>query len=135
MGAPVGGQRRFAGRREVAILVDHLARRRHVEPAEDVEQRRLARARRTEQHDELAGEQVEVDAAQRLDGDLAHPIDLREGARDEDGDSRLGGGFGHGRRNYSPRSGSTPLSGALFVDLQHRSPDGNPIPGMLLEHP
>ena len=43
-----------------------------------------------EQHDQLALEQVEVDAAQRVHLDLAHAIDLREAARAQHGD-RLGG--------------------------------------------
>ena len=37
----------------------------HVQPAEDVQQRRLAAARRPEQHDELAGRDLEVDIVQR----------------------------------------------------------------------
>jgi hypothetical protein len=43
-----------------------LARRGHVEAAEDVEQRRFAAAGGAEQHDELAVEELEIDAAQRL---------------------------------------------------------------------
>ena len=80
MRAPVIGQRRLAGRREVAFLVDHLAGGRDVEPAQDVQQRRLARSGRPEQDDELAGDEIEVDPAERLHGDFAHAIDLRNRA-------------------------------------------------------
>ena len=48
-------------------LEDDLARRRPVEPAEDLEEGRLARAGRAHQGDELAGLDRQRDAAQRLD--------------------------------------------------------------------
>ena len=53
---------------------------RHVEAAEDVEERRFAAAGGAEQDDELAGEQVNIDAAQRLHLDFAHAIDFGEAA-------------------------------------------------------
>ena len=58
---------------------------RHVEPAEDVEQRRLAAARRPEQHDELAAVEIQVDRAQRVHLDLAHAVDLLDPTGLEDG--------------------------------------------------
>src|SRR5699024_4965322 len=45
-----------------------------VEPASDVEERRLAGARRTHDGDELARTDVEVDAVERVDGILARPV-------------------------------------------------------------
>ena len=63
----------------------HVAAGRHVEPAENVEQRRFAAARGPEQHDEFARVKVQIDAAQRVHLDLAHAIDLGEPARFEDG--------------------------------------------------
>ena len=39
-----------------------------LEPGDHGEQRRLAAARRADQHDELAGLDLEVDALQHLDG-------------------------------------------------------------------
>ena len=82
------GELRVVRRRQIVILVDDLARGRHVESAEDVEQGGLARSGRTEQDHELARKQVEIDAAERLHGDLAHLIDLRQRARREDGNIR-----------------------------------------------
>ncbi len=82
--APVARERGLVGEREIVIAVVHVAAGRHVEPAEDVEQRRFAAARRAEQHDELALVEVEVDPAERDDVDLAHPVDLRQASRAED---------------------------------------------------
>ena len=82
--AAVLGQRGVVGRREILVVVQHLTGRRDVEPTEDVEQRRLATPRRPEQHDELAGVEIEVDAAQRMHVDLAHGIDLGDLAGRED---------------------------------------------------
>ena len=58
--------------------VENGAAGRHVEPAQDIEQRALAAARRAEQHDELAGVQIQVDAPQGVHVDLAHVVDLRQ---------------------------------------------------------
>jgi hypothetical protein len=51
-----------------------------VEPAQDVEQGRLAAARGPEQHQDLAFMDVEIDAAQRRDLALAHAIGLGQRA-------------------------------------------------------
>src|SRR3989304_2961715 len=82
--APVAGELGLAGAREIALDKAHLAGGRRVQPAEDVEQRRLAASRGAEQHDELAGPDLEVHAAQRVHLGLAHAVDLGQGARRED---------------------------------------------------
>ena len=55
------------GRGGVDAVDRDVAGRRAVERAHDLQQRRLARARRAEDRDELAAGDVEVDAAQRVD--------------------------------------------------------------------
>jgi hypothetical protein len=82
--APVARQHRLLGVREIVVAPIRLARRRHVEAAQNVEERRLAAAGRPEQDDELAFADLEVDVAQRVHLDFAHPVDLAEAARDED---------------------------------------------------
>src|SRR5207237_6515026 len=58
---------------------------RHVQAAEDVHHRRLARARRSHERDELTRTHVEVGATQGLDDVvLAHPIRLRDSAKADD---------------------------------------------------
>src|SRR5262249_4715546 len=69
-----------------ALAVDHdRSRRGRVEPADQVQQRRLARARRAHQRDEVTTRNVEVDAVQDLDRLAAAPIRLGDAADlDED---------------------------------------------------
>src|SRR5205823_1563657 len=67
-----------------ALIADRPAAG-HVEPAEDVQERRFAASGGTEQDDELLLEQVEIDALEGMNVDLAHVIDLGELARLEDG--------------------------------------------------
>ena len=62
--------RRTAGSIDVAVE-DDLAAGRPVEPAEQLEERALARAGGAHQRDELAGLDGQRDAAQRVDGGLA----------------------------------------------------------------
>ena len=64
-------------------LEDDLAGRRLVEPAEQLEERGLARARRAHQGDELAGLDRQRDAAQGLDAGSAERVGLgqRRGPR------------------------------------------------------
>jgi hypothetical protein len=69
---------------EVVVAEADRSARRHVEAAEDVEQGGLAAARGTEQHHELAAQQVDVHVAQRVHLDLAHAVDLAELAGAED---------------------------------------------------
>jgi hypothetical protein len=63
---------------------EHLARRGTVQPAENVEQRRLAAARRTQQHDELAAPDLQVDVAQCVDPQVAAAVHLRQAMDPED---------------------------------------------------
>ena len=62
---PVARQLVLVGVGEVGAAIDDAAGGADVEAAQDVEQRRLAAARGAEQDDQLALEQIEVDAAQR----------------------------------------------------------------------
>ena len=55
---------RLGQRRERRALDEHLAGGRRVEPAEQVQQRALARARRADDRDALAARNVEIDAQQ-----------------------------------------------------------------------
>ena len=82
--AAVRGEERVVLAREVVIGVVDVAGRRHVEPAQDVEQRRLPAPGGAEQRDELAGVELEVDAAERDHVDLAHAVDLRDAAGTQD---------------------------------------------------
>ena len=61
-----------------------LAGRRPVEAAEELEERDLAGAGRAHQGDELARDDRERHAAQRVDGRRTEPVALREVARLED---------------------------------------------------
>ena len=67
---------------------DHAARGR-VEAAENVQQRRFAAARRTENDDELALEEVEVHALEGEHVYFSHVVCLLEASRVEHGPSRL----------------------------------------------
>ena len=66
----------FVQRGDIDALEQAASAGRPVEAADDGHQRRLARTRRADDGDELAGFDFEVDAAQRLHLDIAH----REGA-------------------------------------------------------
>ena len=81
--AAIAGQLALVGADQVVVAEDDLAGGRRVEPAEDVEQRRLAAAGRAEQHDKFAFANVEIDRAQRMHLDFARPINLRQPARDK----------------------------------------------------
>ena len=77
--APIRGQRGLVGPRQARCRGSSTwPLRRHVEPADDVEQRRLAGARRPEQDDELPLVQRQAHLSQRVHLDLAHAIDLGE---------------------------------------------------------
>jgi hypothetical protein len=54
---------------------------RPIEQAEQVHQGRLAGSRRPDHRDEVAGVQLEADAAQRVHGGLGHPVFLAEAYR------------------------------------------------------
>ena len=83
--APVARQFGVVGADKVVVAPACLAAGRRVEPAEDVEQRRLARAGRPEQHDEFAFVDVEIDVPERVDLDFAHGIGLGQIAGLKDG--------------------------------------------------
>ncbi len=85
----VVGQFVGVGVRQIPALVDHGARCRSVEPAEDIEQCRLAAAGRSKEHQELAPSEVKVDATQCVYVDLSHAVDLRHVPRLENGGSEV----------------------------------------------
>ena len=60
-------------------------------PGEDVHERRLARPRRAHHRGELAGDDVEGDAAEGIDGGVALAVAAGDVAGGDDG----GGGGGH----------------------------------------
>ena len=74
--APVARQFGVVGADKVMVAPARLAGGRRVEPAEDVEQRRLAGTGRPEQHDEFAFVDVEIDVPERVDLDFAHHVGL-----------------------------------------------------------
>src|SRR5690606_27970545 len=78
-------QRRFVRSAELLVAIEHLARRGDIESAKNIQERALAAAGRTKQHEELTLIQVERDVAQRVHLDLAHGIDLRDIARTKNG--------------------------------------------------
>jgi hypothetical protein len=71
--------------RDLPAFVADAAFRRDVQPAEDVQQRALARAGRTEQHDEFTCGELHVHMAQRHHVHLAGVIDFPQTVRLEDG--------------------------------------------------
>ena len=78
MTVPIGGERRIVGLREIDVSVEHLTACRHVEAADDVQQRRLAGARGPQQDDELTFRELQRYAAKRKDIDIADVIGLRQ---------------------------------------------------------
>jgi hypothetical protein len=75
---PDGGELVLRHLRDVLPVEEVLARRRPVEAAGDVHERRLAGTRRPGDRQELAALDVEVHAAQRLHLDLADDVPLDE---------------------------------------------------------
>ena len=80
------------------IAIAHTAGAGHIEAAEDVQQRRLAAARRPQQHHEFTGVQIQINAAQGMDLDFAGAVDLGQTPGTEDGF-----GFAHGLQSLIPR--------------------------------
>ena len=76
--APQLRQLRVVEPRDLGAGDLHRARGRLVEAREDVHQGRLAGARRAHDRDELAGADVEVDAAERVDRGLALAVAARQ---------------------------------------------------------
>ncbi len=90
---PVRSRRRRVARSSDSRLTTSPSRMtspggRPIEPAEQLQERALATARRTHERDELAGLDGQGDAAQGVDGRLAERIGLREVAGLEDGAAR-----------------------------------------------
>ena len=99
---------------DIDALEEVMAAGRLVEAAENVHQRRFARARRAHDGDELAGLDGEADAAQRFDLDIAD--DERAGdILDLDDRRRRSGSLGAASRHH--------LIGAAAADWTGRSPD------------
>lgn len=73
----------FVGIREHVIPKADVSCRGRIQPTEDVEQRGLAAAGRTEQYGEFPLVQLEIDATQRPDLHVTGPVDLGEPSRHE----------------------------------------------------
>jgi hypothetical protein len=99
MVAPEAGQRPVGGAGELGVAKEDPPLGRLVERPEDVEERRLARARGPEQHDHLALDELDVDAAQGMHGRGAGAVDLGDAFRAED-------------RARRSQSGSAPTCGS-----------------------
>src|SRR6185312_12993915 len=56
--AAIASQERIIFRAQVMMLIAHAAGRRHIQPAENVQERRFAAARGAKQDDELAVEEI-----------------------------------------------------------------------------
>src|SRR6185437_9343856 len=88
--APVPCELGVGRRRQIVITEPHRATGGHIESAEDVEQRRLAAAGWPEEHEELAGEEVDRHVIERAHVYVAHVVRLAKIARLE---------FGHARQS------------------------------------
>jgi hypothetical protein len=75
------GQRRVVIDGQIVVEKRDRPARRGVEPAQDVDERRLAAPRWSEQNQKLAGLDIEVDVTQRPDGGFARTVDLGQPAR------------------------------------------------------
>ncbi len=78
--AAVTGQFPVIGGTQLHVAITHLARGRHVESAENIEQRRLAGAGGAQHHHQLAGIEIQIDAAQGMHLDFTLIVDLGESA-------------------------------------------------------
>ncbi len=100
--ASIAGEAGVVEFRKLLTAVEHGAAGGYVESAKDVEERAFAAARGAEQNDEFAGVEIEIDAAKRLNFDLAHMVDFGEFARRKDDlgtwgrGGKIGGRFGQG---------------------------------------
>ena len=108
-GAPVG-ELAFAQPRDVLAVHEQRAGVGLVDAGDEVEQRRLARARRTHQRDEVALGDVERDVAQHRHDLVAAPVALRRGA---DLDDRARGHVGVTSSRPSTVAPSRSFSGGL----------------------
>src|SRR5262245_4199220 len=78
--AAVAGQGGVVPGGQVVVAIPHGPTRRHVQPAEDVEQGGFAAARRAEQDDKFPLVKVEIDAAQGVHLDFTHAVYLGDPA-------------------------------------------------------
>jgi len=76
--APVGDEVGWGHRQQVAPADEGAAGAGHVEAGEDVQERRLARARGADDRHQLAAAHLEVEAAQRDDLEVFQLVDLEE---------------------------------------------------------
>jgi hypothetical protein len=87
MEAAVFGQRPLIGLGQIPAPVRDKAMGRRIEPTQDIEQGRFPAAGRSEQHNQLAGVEFHVNAAQGAHLDLSHLVyfgeipDLKNGFR------------------------------------------------------
>src|SRR5690606_12509662 len=81
---------------ELGVAEEDLAAGGRVETGEQVHEGRLARAGRSHDRGERAAGERDVDAAQRVHGDVTAAVDLAQAAGVDRGRSRRGGGSGHG---------------------------------------
>src|SRR5690606_14984392 len=119
--APKLRERRLVEGREIRAAVEQRAVRRRIEPAELVEQGRLPAARRTQQHDQLSREQIEVDAFQRRDRRRAFAVNAGEAA-DVKHRFTIGATSPRGQGSDSGRHGTTETR--RFVDAPQRASEG-----------
>ena len=100
MFAPIARQFRIAGTYKVVIAPPRFARSRRVEPAKDVEQRRLARTGGPEQDDKLSLIDIEIHFPERMNLNFAHNVCLRQIActKDDAAGARLAAGIGSATR-------------------------------------
>src|SRR5580765_2034488 len=97
----------LAHRVDSPAVDDHGARARPVDAGNEVEDRRLAAARRADDRDELAGVDLEVDAAQRGIVEASHPVRLLDVL---ERDQRLPRLWLQGRNFSRQRNGHEPPS-------------------------
>ena len=90
MAAPVEGQRPLVERRKVGPAKQEAAGCRAIEATDEIEQRRLAASGWTEQDDEVAARQLEIDAAQGADGPAGGLVGLDQIAGGQHGGGAIG---------------------------------------------
>src|SRR5262245_7522762 len=83
--APESRQLAFIRLEQVVVTEAHFDARVDVQPTKNVQQRRFAAARWPQQDDEFALVKFKVNRTQRVNGDFAHSINLRQSTSAEDG--------------------------------------------------
>ncbi len=95
MFAPVAGEFGLVVNAEITSAVLDRAATGRIQSAQDIQQRGFSAALRTQQHHEFAGQQFQIDAAQRLHLDFTHRVDFGQ-TPGEKNSIELGG---HGRES------------------------------------